>query len=144
MRSCGCSLGEGHITHGMTGSRPYRIWQGMVERCRNSNLDQYKNYGGRGIRVCERWRKSFAAFWKDVRSGYRDDLSLDRFPDNDGNYEPGNVRWATPKMQSNNRRTNIIVVVNGQKMTLKEASDELGIPYITAFKLHKKGLLPEK
>lgn len=107
--SCGCFQKESHFkTHGFaprTRERrsEYRIWSLMRDRCRNPNNKRWDDYGGRGIRVCERWN-DFTAFLADV--GPRPSLaySLDRYPDNDGNYEPGNVRWATAVQQANNKR----------------------------------------
>lgn len=83
-------------------TRVYKVWKFMHERCRNPNCKAYPNYGGRGIRVCERWN-SFAVFWGDMAAGYQSGLTLDRV-NNDGNYEPGNCRWATWKVQIHNRR----------------------------------------
>lgn len=85
-------------------SSEYYCWAGAIGRCYNINNPKYPDYGGRGITMCERWRTSFANFLADVGPRPKG-LSLDRFPNNDGNYEPGNVRWATPKEQSANRRT---------------------------------------
>jgi hypothetical protein len=106
-KSCGClrkiTTANRHLTHGMSHSRIYKRWIGMIKRCYNQNESNYKDYGGRGIIVCERWINSFENFFKDMGSTYKDNLQLDRI-NNNGNYEPGNVRWATPKENSNNRR----------------------------------------
>ena len=107
-RSCGCEqhLGMSRPTHGhFIGDKPsptYKSWQAMIARCTNPKHPHYKHYGGRGIKICEAWLKSFPAFLADV--GERPDgLTLDR-KDNEGNYEPGNCRWATVLEQNRNRR----------------------------------------
>ena len=97
-----------HVKHGATTStnksKEYKAWQDMKSRCHNPNSCNYKNYGGRGITVCQEWRDSFEAFLSHI--GYAPEgnrMSIDRI-NNDGNYEPGNVRWATPYQQVMNRR----------------------------------------
>lgn len=123
-RSCGCSSIVGHMNnpekrHGMTHTRIYNIWSKMMGRCYNKNGEDYHNYGGRGITVCERWH-NFKLFYLDTKEGYSDELSIDRFPNNDGNYEPNNWRWATWEQQQGNRRNNHIVEHGGKKMILAD------------------------
>lgn len=114
------------------------IWQGMIARCNNSNSASYKNYGGRGITVCDEWANSFESFleWAN-HSGYSDNLSIDRI-DNDGNYSPDNCRWATSKEQANNKRTNVTFEYNGKKMTMQQLSELFDIPYQKLYMAIKK------
>lgn len=113
IKSCGCLRREETSkrigTHRMKETRHYRIWKGMKARCFNPNSPAFKWYGGRGISVCEEWRNSFEAFYNHVSKlpRFGDPIySLDRI-NNDGNYEPGNVRWATAKEQRHNQRCKI-------------------------------------
>lgn len=123
--SCGCMKREIvaalHTVHGHAGrgsEHPlYWVWMGMKERCRNPRNDRYAYYGGRGIVVCERWA-SFEHFLSDMGERPGAGYSLDRI-DNDGNYEPGNVRWATGKQQAANRQA---VLANGGKRDEIEAA----------------------
>lgn len=90
--------------HGKTNSPEFWAWQAMQQRCYNPKQRSYPHYGGRGIAVYEPWRKSFAAFLAYVGPRPSEAHSLDRYPDNDGDYEPGNIRWATSHQQQSNRR----------------------------------------
>ena len=115
--SCGCyrrevtgertakaNLKHGHAAHVAGGATSeYMTWQAAKGRCFNPKDKDYKNYGGRGITMCAEWRDNFAAFYVHVGPKPAG-LTLDRYPNNDGNYEPNNVRWATPKEQANNKR----------------------------------------
>lgn len=99
----------------------------MIDRCERAGSNSYSNYGGRGISVCGRWRKSFACFLSDM--GERPaGMSLDRI-NNDGDYEPGNCRWATVREQAQNKRSNVMVSVGGVTRCLAEWARETGISY---------------
>ena len=128
--SCGClhrEIAKDQATkHNCTGTRLYRIWDGLRNRCNNPKHPNYNNYGGRGISVCSEW-DDFENFSKwSMANGYRDDLTIDRV-DNDGNYEPSNCRWATKKVQANNTRKTIKITYNGDTKTLSEWAEIVGI-----------------
>lgn len=105
--SCGCNRDEKlsvtRTTHGKSRTRVYRIWQCMINRCHYEKYHEWEYYGGRGITVCARWRESFANFYADMGDP-APHLSIDRYPNTDGNYEPGNCRWATAVEQARNKR----------------------------------------
>lgn len=128
-RSCGCLSKEvsglGLRTHGLSRTTEYGIWQGILQRCFNEDSDNYRHYGGRGITVCDRW-KSFANFYEDM--GPRPSLkhSIDR-KDNNGNYEPSNCRWATPKEQGRNRRISYLVEHDGETKCVAEWAEHYGL-----------------
>jgi hypothetical protein len=104
-KGCGClRRPPSQRTHGDTGSTEYNSWKGMIERCENENGTAYRNYGGRGIKVCERWRNSYETFLADMGRKPTRQHSIDRYPNNDGDYEPRNCRWATPSEQLFNTR----------------------------------------
>lgn len=106
-KTCGCARSEAtrksKLRHGMTNSVEYHTWSGMRQRCRDVNTPAYPWYGGRGIKVCERWDSSFENFYSDMGKRPGPDFSLDRI-NNDGDYEPSNCRWVLKRTQSNNRR----------------------------------------
>ena len=112
---------------GSTKNRLYRIWANKKSRCYNPKASRYEHYGGKGITVCTEWRDNFQAFhdWA-ISHGYRDDLSIDRI-DVNGNYEPGNCRWATAKKQSNNLSVNRKITFNKVTKTLSEWAAITGI-----------------
>lgn len=133
--SCGCALAEimptVNFKHGdaRVGKITFlfSVWRQMLGRCHNPNLNSYKYYGGRGIKVCERWSE-YVNFKSDMEPGYKVGLQLDRI-NNDGNYEPGNCRWATRREQSRNRRSNVWLTFRGRTQILKDWADEIGVSY---------------
>ena len=125
--SCGCvgrkNSAKAKITHGMSKTRVFKIWMGMLDRCKN---DRDGHWGKRGIIVCKRWRDSFVDFYKDMGEPPTDKHSIDRI-DVNGNYEPNNCRWATYKQQARNKRNNTILTLNGYSATLAEWSEITGL-----------------
>ena len=128
-RSCGC----GHyVKHGFAGSEKiprkveYAAWNNIKNRCTNPTNPQFADYGGRGITVCERWANSFEAFLEDVGLRPSPDLSIDRI-NNAGNYEPGNVRWATSDQQRRNTRASRPIEFLGKRQCLTDWAREVGM-----------------
>ena len=112
----------------------YSSWRGMKDRCYNPNTPYYNRYGGRGIKVCDRWKDSFDNFLEDMGPRPNPDMSIDRYPDNDGNYEPGNCRWATNEQQMYNRSvTTKIPIASGKTLNSKEAMEHFGLSKGTLF-----------
>lgn len=141
-KSCGCLAKEAAAQrfrkHGGRRTSEYCIWSHMTGRCHNPANAAYKNYGGRGVFVCDKWRRDFTAFLADV--GPRPSLhhSIDRI-DNSKGYEPGNVRWATRQTQNRNTRSNRLIEWNGETRTLVEWAEYLGIDYYTMHARLKRG-----
>ena len=121
--SCGCYHSEHNheygFKHGMSHTRIYTIWSGMIQRCCNPNAKNYPRYGGRGVTVCEEW-KEFKKFyeWSKI-SGYSDNLTIERL-DNNGNYCPENCTWITKQKQMRNTRRNHYIKYNDEELTLTE------------------------
>lgn len=148
--SCGCHRREkikaALTSHGLSHLAEYHIWLGMLARCTNPKSTGWEAYGGRGITVCDRWRLGeggqggFVLFLADVGFRPSPEMSIDRI-DNARGYERGNVRWATREVQSNNRRTNRIVIYRGQEITLTQAVRSAGsvVTYSAAAVRLKKG-----
>lgn len=134
-RSCGCLhvelLRARATTHGLTGTSEHKIWKGIRKRCSNARTEMFSHYGGRGIRVCERW-ESFENFLADMGPRPSPRHSLDRI-DNDGHYEPGNCRWATRKEQTRNRRKTKFVTWKGERRSVPAWAELLGIPCDTLY-----------
>lgn len=124
-KSCGCLVGVFH-GEGHGRSKEYNAWLGIRDRCYRTTEKAYPSYGGRGIKVCDRWLKSYTNFLADVGRAPTSMHSLDRI-NNDGNYEPSNVRWATDTEQANNKRNNSIIEYQGQKKTVHDWCRELGL-----------------
>lgn len=141
-QSCGCfardSVAEQFRTHGHAAGRShghpvsltYKSWCKMVERCTNPNTPNFHLYGGRGIRVCDSWRK-FENFLADMGERPSKHYSIDRYPNNDGHYEPGNCRWATRKEQSRNTRVNKLLTFGGRTMCLSDWAQEVRLKRAT-------------
>jgi hypothetical protein len=117
-------------THGKRYTPEYAAWIGMRRRCYDTRRRDYVRYGGRGITVCPEWANDFQAFYRDLGLRPSPSHSIDRI-DGSGPYEPGNVRWATKKQQSENRCNARIVTYGGETLTLTEWAKKIGIDYYT-------------
>jgi hypothetical protein len=121
-------------------SSTYKSWASMIQRCLNKNDSAFYLYGGRGVCVCRRWRK-FSNFLADM--GTRPEgKTLDRFPDKNGDYKPGNCRWATPTEQQHNKRDNRLVTFDGLTLPVKAWAKRLRIPESTLRHRLKRGWAP--
>jgi len=137
---CGCGLPQrmraAQVTHGMTYSPEWRSWNSMVQRCTCETHASWKDYGGRGIKVCKRWL-TFENFYKDM--GLRPPgTSLDR-KNNSRGYSPANCRWATHEEQQNNRRSNVYLTLDGQTKTMKQWATHFGVKYSVVKERHADG-----
>jgi hypothetical protein len=135
VRSCGClhkeQLIERNTTHNQRHTNLYETWKKMKDRCRNINTKEYKNYGGRGVKVCDEWINDFQSFYDwSYSNGYAEHLTIDRI-DNNGNYCPENCRWISLKEQQRNKRTNKMISYKGQVRCLSEWCEILNLKYPT-------------
>jgi hypothetical protein len=119
-----CATAASQTTHGQTGTPLYIRWRSMIDR--TTRLTEWRNYGSRGITVCDRWRHSFEAFSEDMGPTFDVTLELDRI-DVNGDYEPGNCRWVTRVEQQRNKRNNHLVTHAGMTLTVQEWGEKLGI-----------------
>lgn len=136
-KSCGCYRRDRAVAdatiHGMGATPEHKSWAGMIERCNNANNPAFHRYGGRGIKVCGRWRfgdggkHGFVCFLEDMGPKPSRAHSIDRYPNQDGDYEPGNCRWATWKEQRRNRADTVVVEIGGERMCATEAAERAGI-----------------
>lgn len=149
-KSCGCLYknngGKRKYIKGYyldSRSKLYGVWHNMVRRCTDPKAKQYKNYGGRGIKICDEWN-DYSVFRKwAINTGYieehsRSEYMLDRI-DNDGNYEPSNCRWTNAKTQMNNRTVNTFICYQGVERTMAEWADYYNIPYNLFFRRYQRG-----
>jgi hypothetical protein len=149
-QSCGCQRREkatrNHTTHGMSGESTHSTWSTMIQRCTNPHNRKYPRYGGRGIEVYAEWRHDFQAFHDHVSRlpNYGEpNHTLDRI-DNDGNYEPGNVRWADPITQRRNNRNLTLLTFNGETQCLTDWAEQTGIDRRTIMKRIRRGWTIER
>lgn len=146
VKSCGCYqfkfLAERNRTHGMSKTTTFTIWSGMNARCSNKNNAYYKDYGGRGISVCERWRagtaNAFANFLADMGARPSKEYSIERI-DNDAGYSPENCKWATRKEQARNKRSGRFIEHNGTIKRLCEWAESIGMSTGTLHRRLKVG-----
>lgn len=144
--SCGCAKSEkvsaARTIHGhkkrSNESHEYVCWYSMIQRCTYKKSNRYAKYGARGVQVHPTWR-DFSTFLRDVGPSPSPNHSLDRFPNRNGNYEPGNVRWATRHEQANNKDNNVLLTARGETKTIAEWSAVSGIKYATIRARHCKG-----
>ena len=131
--------------HGQRRTPLYAVWAAMINRCESENDRAYKNYGGRGIKICDEWRADFVAFrnWA-TGSGYKQSLTMDR-EDNNGDYTPENCRWVSAQEQAWNKRTNKIVAYRGEKAPLSKLARHHGLhPDVVNKRVYKLGWSVER
>lgn len=142
--SCGCTKRRmppgAKKFHGRCGMAENRTWNSMIRRCYNPKQKVYKDYGARGIRVCDRWLHSFEAFLADMGPRPSPEHSIDRYPDQTGNYEPTNCRWATKEQQCNNRRSNRLIEHDGVLLSASQWARKIGVQPRTLLRRAARGM----
>lgn len=144
-KSCGCLQNDSRRlnrkTHGMSGFRPYYVWKDMKKRCYDKTKKGYKNYGGRGIKICKEWINNPNLFCEWMfANGYKKGMTIERI-NNDGDYKPSNCKLATMKEQCRNMRRNRFLVINGESKTISEWVETYRIPYSTIYARVAKGFV---
>lgn len=124
-KSCGCARIESVTKHGLWSNPVFNIWANMISRCYNKKNNRYSRYGGRGIKVCERW-KDVSNFVADMGATFKEGLTIDRI-NNDGNYEPSNCQWSTRARQNRNYSRNVILHHDGKSMCVVDWASELNL-----------------
>lgn len=145
-RSCGCKsvemIRDKITTHGKKRTRVYRSWCAMKSRCYNPHVKDYKNYGGSGVLVCDRWKNSFEAFYEDMGEPPTG-MTLDRI-DPRGGYSPENCRWANAKDQANNKKNTKTIVLNGAERHIADVAKEFGMKPQTLYSRIFRGMTAEE
>lgn len=145
-KSCGCARKNGASlfkpTHGLTETREYRIWSNAKDRCYRKSNPHYNNYGGRGITMSPEWKNNFCEFYLDM-GPCLDDMTLERI-NNNGPYSKENCRWASWKDQCNNRRSNVLVEIDGKTMNIRSVADMANLSYSTVWARFRRGVRGSK
>lgn len=146
-KSCGCMrdkfISDANSTHGLSDTPLYARWKGMHRRCDSPNNHKFERYGGRGIKVCDEWSVYENFHQWALENGYKESLTIDRI-DNDGDYEPGNCRWANHKQQARNRSDNRWITFDGHKKILSDWSKLVGLGHKTITSRLDRGWSVEK
>ena len=141
-QSCGCLLKQKITKHGMSKTRPYKIWQGMKSRCTNQQQTNYERYGGRMIGYTPVW-ETFEVFWEDMKDTYQDRLTIERI-DNSKGYSKENCKWATPHEQNMNMRSNVYINYNGIDYTVDEIVKMTGFSRSLIYNRNMRGWTGEQ
>lgn len=139
-KSCGCLKGVANAKHRMKGTATYNSWCAMKQRCNYLGSEEYANYGGRGIKVCDRWNESFENFLADM--GERPAGHTIERKDTNGHYEPSNCIWSTMEQQQRNRRSTILIERNGVTQCVKDWCAELGLNPDKVYGRIRRGMAP--